>query len=188
MSSHSSFKPLILLGAFSGRAYAQLVERYDARYMRFCTIGFAVMAVGFWFAAGAIAALYFSGGPLLHGVHIIGEVLKLDVKPYTPKGGGREYETVVTYTFVAPDGRRITNTMRRSLHSSPHLQPGGPIDLLYEPTNPDHSTMNTEFASDLKQKAFGAWLFLLLGFYPALYVYRYMRWRRVEISAGTTPR
>jgi hypothetical protein len=155
-------------GSLCTSAYAQLVARYGARYMLFCTIGFAVMAAGFWFAAGAIAALYFADRPLRQGVHIVGEVLKLNVKPYTPKGGAREYETVVTYTFTPPEGRRVTNTMRRSLHSLPHLQPGGPIDLLYEPSNPDHSTMGTEFASDLAQKAFGAWLFLILGFYPAL--------------------
>jgi Protein of unknown function (DUF3592) len=178
MLSLSSFKPLILVGAFSGRAYAQMVARYGARYMLFCTIAFAVMAAGLWFAAGAMATVYFADRPLLQGVHIVGEVLQLDVKPYTPKGGGREYGTVVTYRFTTADGRGVTNTIRRSLHSSPHLQPGGPIDLLYEPSNPDHSTMSTEFASDLAQKAFVAWLFLLLGFYPALYVYRYMRWRR----------
>jgi preprotein translocase subunit SecF len=188
MSSPSPFKPLILLGAFSGRTYAQLVARYGARYMMFCTIGFALMAAGLWFAAGFMAKVYFADRPLLQGVHIVGEVLQLNVKPYTPKNG---YETVVTYRFTAPDGRRVTNTIHRSLHSLPHLQPGGPIDLLYEPSYPDHSTISTQFASDLTQKAIVALLFLLLGFYPALYVYRYRRWRREardEISATTMPR
>jgi hypothetical protein len=176
--SLSAFRPLILIAAFSWRAYAQLVARCGARYMLFCTFGFAAMAAGLWFAAGAIAVSYLANRPLLQGVHIVGEVVQLDVKPYTPKNGGREYETVVTYAFTAPDGRRMTNTLRRSLHSSPHVRTGGPIDLLYDPGNPLNSTMETEFASDLAQKAFGAWLFLLVGIYPALYVYRYLRWRR----------
>jgi hypothetical protein len=184
MLSRPRFPPFVLLlAAFSGRAYAQLVATYGARYMLFCTIGFGVMAAGLWFAAAAIAAVYFADRPLLQGDHIVGEVLQLDVKPYTPKGAGRvEYSTVVTYTFTGPDGRRVTNTVRRSLLSSPHLQRGGPIDLLYDPSNSAHSTMNTEFASDLAQKSFGAWLFLLVGIYPALYIYRYMRWRWARTS------
>jgi hypothetical protein len=176
MLSRPAFPPfVVLLGAFSGRAYAQLVAKYGAQYMLFCTIGLGAMAVGMWFAAGGIAVVYFANKPLLPGAHIVGEVLQLHVNHYTTKGPG--YETVVTYTFTAPDGRRFTNTIRRSLVSKPQLQLGGPIDLLYEPSTPYHSTMSTEFASDLAQKPFGAWLFLLVGVYPALYVYRYMRWR-----------
>ncbi len=38
--------------------------------------------------------------------------------------------------------------------------------------------MRKEFESDMAQKPFGAWLFLVPGVYPALYVYRYVRWRR----------
>jgi hypothetical protein len=165
-----------LLGAFSGRAYAQLVSRYGARYMLFCTVGFGVMAVGLWLAAGVAGMVYFADRSLLQGARIVGEVLQLDVNHYTTKGPG--YATVVTYAFTGPDGRRFTNTIRRSLVSKAELQRGGPIDLLYEPSNPEHSTMSTEFASDLARKPFGAWMFLLLGVYPALYVYRYLRWRR----------
>jgi hypothetical protein len=178
MSSRTAFPSFILLAAVSGRAYAQLVARYGARYMLFCTIGFGVMALGLWLAAGTIAAIYFADRPLLQGTHIIGEVLQLDVKSYAPRGTRTEYETVVSYAFTGPDGRRVINTIRRTLMSPPRLQRGGPIDLLYEPGNSDHSTMSTEFASSLAQKPFAAWLFLLVGVYPALYVYRYMQWRR----------
>jgi hypothetical protein len=172
--------PFILLrAAFSRRAYAQLIARYGVRYMLFCTIGFGVMAAGLWLAAGTIAALYFADRPLLQGAPIVGEVLKLDVERYIPKHESKvEYDTLVTYAFTAPDGRHFTNTVRRTLISSPPFQRGGPIDLLYEPGNPEHSTMSTEFASYLAQRPFGALLFLLVGIYPALYVYRYLRWRR----------
>jgi hypothetical protein len=56
-----------VLGAFSGRAFAQLVAHYGAGYMRFCTFCFAVMAAGMWFAAGSIASIYFADKPLLRG-------------------------------------------------------------------------------------------------------------------------
>jgi hypothetical protein len=182
MVKHQAYPAFaIVRGAFSGRVYAQMVARYGARYMLFCTIGFGVMWAGMWFAAGAIAAVYFADRSLLDGAHIVGEVLKLDVRPYTTKGRV-EYQTGVTYMFTAPDGRGFTNFSRRTLVSPPGLQRGGPIDVLYEPGNPGHSTMLKEFASDLAQKPVGAWLFLFLGVYPALYVYRYMRWRR-EVRA-----
>jgi hypothetical protein len=167
-----------VLGAISGRVYAQLVDRYGRRYMRFCTIGFVVMWVGMWVAAGAITAICFADRPLLQGTHIIGEVLQLDVKPYRPKGSGMEYETAVTYRFAMPDGRRFIGATRRMLVSPPGLQRGGPIDVLYAPSNPSHSTMGKEFGSDMTNKQFVAGLFLLLGIYPALFVYRYMKWRR----------
>jgi hypothetical protein len=176
----------VALAAFSGRAYAQVAARYGGRYMLFCTVCVGVMWAGMWIAAGAIAAIYFANKSLLHGVHIVGEVLQLDVKPYTPKNSARvEHYTTVTYAFAMPDGRRFTSTTRRTLTSSPGLQRGGPIDLLYEPSDPDHSTMSKEFESDMAQKPFGAWLFFLLGFYPALYVYRYAQWRRETRGPGS---
>jgi hypothetical protein len=173
-----------LRAAFSGRAYAPLVAWYGARYMLFCTIGFGVMAAGLWLAAGIIAALYFADRPLLQGAHAFGEVLQLDVQRYTPKWESRvEYDTLVTYAFTAPDGRHVAHTMRRTLIAPPQLRPGGPIDLLYDPANPAHSTMSLEFATDLAQKPPIAWLFLVVGIYPALYIYRYLRWRHDETRA-----
>jgi hypothetical protein len=184
MSSRPAFSSfVIMLAAFSGRAYAQVAATYCARYgawyMLFCTICFGVFAAGLWLAAGIIATLYFADRPLLKGAHIVGEVLQLDVERYIPKWGSKvEYDTLVTYAYTDPDGRHVTHTMRRTLIAPPQLKRGGPIDLLYEPGNPEHSTMSTEFERGLAQKPFLAWLFLLLGFYPPLYVYRYMRWRR----------
>jgi hypothetical protein len=167
-----------VLGAVSGRVYAQLVDRYGSRYMQFSTICFVVMWVGMWVAAGGIAAICFADRPLLQGAHITGEVLQLDVKPYRPKNSGMRYETAVTYGFAMPDGRRFIGATRRMLVSPPGLQRGGPIDVLYEPSNPGHSTMRKEFASDTADKQFAAGLFLLLGIYFALFVYRYLKWRR----------
>jgi len=106
-----------VLGAFSGRAFAQLVDK-----------------------------------PLLRGAHIVGTVLELDVRPYTTKGS-LEYPTAVTYAFTAPDGRRFTNFTRRTLVSPPGLQRGGPIDVLYQPSNPSHSTMSKGFALDMAAEA-----------------------------------
>ncbi len=177
MNRHAS----TVLGAFSGRAFAQLVAHYGAGYMRFCTICFAVMAAGMWFAAGSVASIYFADKPLLRGAHIVGTVLELDVRPYTTKGS-LEYPTAVTYAFTAPDGRRFTNFTRRTLVSPPGLQRGGPIDVLYEPSNPSHSTMSKGFALDMALKPGDAWLFLLMGFWMALYVYRYMRWRHETLA------
>jgi hypothetical protein len=179
-SSPSLFARLV--GPLCERTYAELAAYYGAGYMRFTTIGIGVMAAGLWFAAGSIAAIYFADVPLLQGTHIVGEVLKLDVRPYIPTHTNRmKYETAVTYSFTAPDGRRFTSFTRRSLVSPPGLQRGGLVDVLYEPDNPGHSTMSEEFESDLGQKPFGAWLFaalgLLMSFWFALYVYRYMRWR-----------
>jgi hypothetical protein len=177
-----------VLGAVSGRVYAQLVERYGSRYMRFCTIGFVMIWMGMWVVAGSIAAICFAERPLLQGAHVIGEVLQLDVKPYRPNGSRTEYETAVTYSFATPDGRRFIGATRRTLASPPALLRGGPIDVLYEPGNPGHSTMRKEFASDMANKQFGAGLFLLLGIYPALFVYRYMRWRREAGADLVAPR
>jgi hypothetical protein len=84
----------------------------------------------------------------------------------------------VTYAFSLPDGRRFTRTARRTLASSPGLQRGGPIDVLYEPSNPDHSTMSKEFESAMAEGPLVGWMFFLLGIYAALYIYRYMQWRR----------
>src|SRR5882757_258289 len=109
MTNRRVFIPVVL-GAFSGRAYAQWAARYGARYMLYCTIGFSVMWTGLWLAAGTIAAIYLADRSLLHGAHIVGEVLELDAKPYTPRHTTRmEYVTAVTYAFTAPDGRRFTN-------------------------------------------------------------------------------
>src|SRR5438270_5075137 len=78
MLNRPTSPPFVVLGAFSGRAYAQMAAWYGARYMLFCTIGLGVMAVGLRFAAGAIAAVYFTDRSLLHGVHTVGVVLQLD--------------------------------------------------------------------------------------------------------------
>jgi hypothetical protein len=162
--------------AFSGRLYAQQAARYGGRWMQFCTIFFGVMWAGMWIVAGVIAAIYFTDKSLLQGSHVVGEVLQLDVRPYRSKS--LEYVTTVTYAFSLPDGRRFTRTTRRTLGSPPGLQRGGPIDVLYEPSNPDHSTISKEFESTMAEKPLVGWMFFLLGIYPALYIYRYMQWRR----------
>jgi hypothetical protein len=161
-SSPSLFARLV--GPLCERTYAELAAYYGAGYMLFSTIGVGVMAAGLWCAAGTIAAIYSAGVPLLQGRHIVGEVLKLDVRPFIPTHTKRmKYETAVTYSFTAPDGRRFTSFTRRSLVSPPGLQRGGLVDVLYEPDNPGHSTMSEEFESDLGQRPFGAWLFAALS-------------------------
>jgi hypothetical protein len=168
-------RALFFIGAFSGRAYAIWVTKrgFSPRYMLVCTILFGVMAVGLWWAAEKIAAVYFADKLLSQGTHIVGEVAQFDVERWRA-----HYNTVVTYTFSGPDGRRYTNTVRRPLAARPNLERGGPIDILYEPGNPDNNTMSKGLEAHLAEMPFAAWMFLLLGFYPALYVYRYIRWRQ----------
>jgi uncharacterized protein DUF3592 len=177
-----------VLGAFSGRVYAQLVARYGVGYMLFATIALGVMWAGMWALAGDMTASYFADRSLLQGARITGEVLQLDVKSHRLKNSGIEYETTVTYSFTMPDGRHFTGATRRVLASPPGLQRGGPIDVLYEPGNPAHNTMGKEFAQDMALKQYTAWMLLLLSIYPALFVYRYMKWRREARGDIAAPR
>jgi hypothetical protein len=174
------FFSIVVRGALSGRAYAELIVRRGVSEMRFWAIACAVMAAGLWLLSGLIAQKYFADKPLLKGAHIVGEVLEFDARPQTRGRSGKklEYVTAVTYTFTTPDARRFTSFTRRTLNSPPKLHRGGPIDVLYEPDNPGHSTMGSEFELDMGEMSFGAWFLLLWGSLLALHAYRYVQWQR----------
>jgi hypothetical protein len=169
---------VVLLGAFSQYQYQRLVDAYSAGYMLFCTIAFALLSGFFWFAALTSTAIYVADKPLLRGVETIGQVLAFEVKPHQSRRGGRmEYFTTVTYAFTTGDGRRFTNMTRRTLASPLPLTRGSRIDVLYEASNPAHSTMSAEIAVYLSGLQAFAWGTFFIGLFFWLYVYRYVQWR-----------
>jgi hypothetical protein len=162
-------------------AFDGLAERTGARRMR---IGAAIMA--FVIVAIVLVAAFFGEklwreGPLLWlGTPATAVVEQAELSEYSAKSGSPRYFLKVRYTFKAADGRAYRGEAERSSMAT-RFEPraGEPIAIRYAASDPRRSTIEHNLAIDVYALVlFVPFLVLAPGALSALYLFRFVRWRR----------
>lgn len=118
------------------------------------------------------------------GVKAQARIIALEVRKHWRKKAF--HETTVTYTFVDRDGGEHKGSAYRSFRTPPAFRNGELIEVLYDPADPETSTILTELSELVEgnKNTFGVGLFgtaLLL-----ICLARYVQWRRQGSPEAST--